>query len=123
MLHFHRTSQNARNLLRHAAVCGLVLGLAACQQYSSPADLLFAPSYNSGPGSIPVIAGTQYDCRTFQGSGWKGIAGGRADNWGNPFPVSRAACFQTREECQAFLNLMSGYIDYQPYLRCQPYAA
>ncbi|MBO9419751.1 MULTISPECIES: hypothetical protein [Stappiaceae] len=122
MPNFVRKTRNAGNRLGLIAVGTLAFALSACQ-IQSPSDILFAPTYNTDRGSIPVVSGTQYDCRTFQGSGWKGIAGGRAANWGEPFPVARTACFKTRDECQAFLTLMSGYIDYQPYYRCQPHTA
>ncbi len=100
---------------------GFAVSVAACQEYQKPSDLLFAPTPDNGRGNIPVTYGTKYDCRTFQGSGWKGIAGGRVSHFDESFPVSRAGCFPTENECQTFLMLMSGYITYNPYLKCQPY--
>jgi len=112
-----------RSRTRTAAVLALAFGLAACQQFQTPSDILFAPTWDNDRSSIPITYGTAYDCRNFQGSGWKGIAGGRASNFDETFPVSRAGCFKTQEECQAFLGLMSSYITTQLYMRCQPYSA
>lgn len=102
--------------------CVMTLGLSACQ-IQSPSDLLFAPTWDTSRANIPNTYGTQYDCRTFQGSGWKGIAGGRSNDFDHGISVSVAGCFQTHEECQAFLALMSGYLYFQQYMRCQPHTA
>lgn len=103
-------------------VCALAFGLSACQ-IQSPSDLLFGSTWDTSRANIPNTYGTQYDCRTFQGSGWKGIAGGRSNDLDQGMSVSVAGCFHTLDECQAFLALMSSYLYFQEYMRCNPHTA
>lgn len=118
--------QAARGLktgLRFAALATAALSLAACQQYQTPSDLLFSPTFNKSRQNIPYTYNTPYDCRTFQGSGWKGIAAGRVVNFSQKYVISEAGCFPTRQECEAYLSLMRSYIDVPRYIRCNPYSA
>ncbi|MBD8893562.1 hypothetical protein [Roseibium litorale] len=83
-------------------------------------DLFFAPTYNKL--KIPQTTGTRYDCKAYPAGkpGWKGIIGGKTYDFDRTFNVSREGCFETKAECQTFLNYMSGYIDLAIYNRCQP---
>lgn len=105
-----------------AALAGAFLSFAL----SAPAaqaglleDLFFAPTYNKL--DIPQTRGTRYDCRVFKGKpGWRGIVGGKTYDFGRTVNTSREGCFETKAECQTFLNYMSGFIDLSIYSRCQP---
>ncbi|MEP4770960.1 MAG: hypothetical protein ABJY83_23885 [Roseibium sp.] len=109
---------------RIAAVMAVAFALAACQpQFQTPSDLLFAPTFSKSRESIPNPAGTQYDCRTFEGSGWQGITSGVVIDFDNRINISRAGCFKTKAECEAYVTLMSGYIDQQRFMRCRPHTA
>jgi len=113
--------------LRFAATLVAGLSLAACQQYQSSDglvyDLLFTPTFAKNRQDLPYTYNTPYDCRTFQGSGWKGIAGGVVINFDKKYRISEAGCFKTQAECQAYLAVMRGYIDVPRYIRCNPYTA
>jgi len=109
--------------LRSVACLAAALGLAACQQTPTVEELLFAPTVSASRASVPTTYNTPYDCRTFTGSGWKGIASGRVDRFSGNYVLSEAGCFKTRNECQAYLALMSGYIVRTRYMRCAPYSA
>ncbi|MBN9671155.1 hypothetical protein [Roseibium aggregatum] len=109
--------------LRLFAGAAAIFSLAACQQTPTVEDLLFAPTVSATRASIPSTYNTPYDCRSFTGSGWKGIASGRVDRFSGNFLFSNAGCFKTKAECQAYLNIMSGYIIQTRYLRCAPYSA
>ncbi|WP_417669324.1 hypothetical protein [Roseibium sp.] len=109
------------NWVRFTAAASALAFLGACQ-IQTPSDLLFAPTYDTR--YVPETYGTKYDCKRFaeagNTSGWKGIAGGRKYDFDRTFNVSRAGCFKTKAECEAFLSQMSGYIDFPIYSRCQP---
>ncbi|MTI42678.1 hypothetical protein JM93_00860 [Roseibium hamelinense] len=107
--------------------CGLaVVTLAGCQAGGGAEQLadtvLFAPTPNASR-NVPATYGTPYDCRTFQGSGYKGIAGGKRQLFSQSWNVSRAGCFKTEQECQAFLVVMRQYIDIPGYIGCRPYTS
>lgn len=112
---------NISGLARAAFGAVALLTLAACQA-QSPSDLLFGPTRSTT--YVPETYGTQYDCKVFRAagntSGWRGIVGGKKYDFDRTSNVSREACFQTRAECNAFLSLMSGYVDLAIYSRCQP---
>ncbi|WP_299816692.1 hypothetical protein [uncultured Roseibium sp.] len=109
--------------LHLAAVLTSALGMAACQQYQTPSDLLFAPGFSTTRQSIPYTYNTPYDCRNFSGSGWKAIASGLVHNFGDQYRISQAGCFKTQSECQAYLSVMHSYIDVPRFMRCNPYTA
>lgn len=109
--------------LRLAAAVTAAVSLAACQQFQTPSDLLFAPTFTKNRQDIPKTYNTPYDCRTFSGTGWKGIAGGVVVNFGQKYQLSQAGCFQTERECQAYLAVMRSYIDVPRFIRCNPYSA
>lgn len=123
----HSPASAARGLktgLRLAATLAASLGLAACQsQFQTPSDLLFAPTFSKNRSDIPYTRNTPYDCNTFSGSGWKGIAGGRVHNFGQDYQLSQAGCFRSQSECQAWLLVMRSYIDVPRYMRCAPHNA
>lgn len=108
---------------RLAVGLALALSLASCQQFQKPSDLLFAPTFNKSRQNIPYTYNTPYDCRSFSGSGWKGIASGRVYNFSNSYLISEAGCFKTEQECLAYLTVMRSYIDQPRYIRCNPYTA
>lgn len=103
-----------------AAIAATLILTACQQQFQTPADLLFAPTYNLGPQGVPMPWGTKYDCRSFQGTGWKGITGGVIDDLDRRWPISQAACFKTKSECKAYVRLMHGYIDQPTFMGCRP---
>ncbi|MEP3045839.1 MAG: hypothetical protein ABJL55_12755 [Roseibium sp.] len=104
-----------------AALLAVTLGLSACQpQIQTPSDLLFAPTFSKSWSAIPRPAGTQYDCRTFKGSGWEGITGGVIYDSDRRYNMSQAGCFKTKPECEAYLMLMRGYIDQPRFIKCRP---
>lgn len=115
--------------LRLAVAFTAALGLAACQSYDTSSSgnvveaLLFTPTFAKNRQDIPYTYNTPYDCRTFAGSGWKGIAGGNVKNFDQTYAISQAGCFKTQNECQAWLFFMRGYIDVPNYMRCNPYTA
>lgn len=124
MTHTTFVEKRHRHTMKTALVIAACIGLTACQsQFQQPSDLLFAPTFSKTPQNIPNTYQTAYDCRTFTGSGWKGIAGGRVFDFDRRYPVSRAGCFKTQAECQAFLTVMRQYIDMPNYMRCNPYTA
>lgn len=101
-----------------------ILALTACQTETvGVSNLLFGPSFSKGRQYIPNTYNTKYDCRTFKGSGWKGIASGKVQDFDRIFMISQAGCFQTKNECQAWLMLMRGYIDVPRFIRCNTYTA
>lgn len=107
-----------------ATVIAAALALAACQnQFQTPSDLLFAPTFSKDLGNIPYTYNTPYDCRSFTGSGWKGIASGRVINFDRRYQISQAGCFKTEQECQAWLFYMRDYIDVPRFMRCNTYTA
>ncbi|MCX2722221.1 hypothetical protein [Roseibium salinum] len=118
-----QVARGLKSRLRFAALAVTAVSLAACQQYQTPEDLLFAPTFNKSRQNIPYTYNTPYDCRTFTGSGWKGIAAGRVVNFSQKYLISEAGCFRTRQECEAYLSLMRSYIDVPRYIRCSPYSA
>lgn len=109
---------------RCACVAGAAFALTACQpQFQSPSDLLFAPTFSKTRQNLPYTQGTQYDCRSFSGAGWKGIAAGVVNDFGNRYQVSQAGCFKSQETCLAWLSAMRSYIDVPRFIRCNPYSA
>ncbi len=119
-----RPDRRLTSLLRLLPVAAAALGVAACQpQITKPSDILFAPTFSKTRQNIPYTYNTKYDCRTFTGSGWKGIASGRVNNFDNSFKISQAGCFTSQAECQAWITYMSGYIDVPRFMRCNPYTA
>ncbi|MEH0071887.1 hypothetical protein V6L77_18830 [Pannonibacter sp. Pt2-lr] len=51
---------------------------------------------------------------------WRGLIGGQVwPDAGQSRPVSREGCFKTEQECQAYLGLMSGYIDFVYSRECK----
>ncbi|TYC52258.1 hypothetical protein FMN50_18050 [Rhodobacterales bacterium] len=122
LAHSNRTS-TWKSGLRLAAGLGLAFSVAACQQFEKPSDLLFAPTFNKSRMNIPYLYNTEYDCRTFTGSGWKGIASGTVNNFSQSYVISEAGCFKSQNECQAYLAIMHRYIDRPRFIRCNPYTA
>ncbi|WP_269581411.1 hypothetical protein [Roseibium sp. Sym1] len=110
--------------LRVAAVLSMAVALVACQsQFQKPSDLLFAPTFNKTRQEIPYTYNTPYDCRSFSGSGWKGIASGRVENFDLSYLISQAGCFKSQQECRAWILYMRSYIDMPRYMRCEPFTA
>ncbi|MEM9631300.1 MAG: hypothetical protein AAGA50_08245 [Pseudomonadota bacterium] len=110
--------------LRIAPAIAATFALAACQsQFQQPSDLLFAPTFSKTRQNIPYTYNTPYDCRTFTGSGFKGIAGGVVYDFDKRYVISQAGCFQSQQECQAWLSVMRSYIDVPRFIGCQPYVA
>ncbi|MTH97949.1 hypothetical protein [Roseibium sp. RKSG952] len=106
-------------------MCGLLSALlAGCQAGGSAEQLadtvLFAPTPNASR-NVPTTYNTPYDCRSFEGTGWKGIAGGQRQLFSDSWSVSQAGCFKTQQECQAFLAVMRQYITRPGYIGCRPY--
>ncbi|MTI06110.1 hypothetical protein E1180_11360 [Roseibium denhamense] len=108
-----------RRMIALVSVCAL----ASCQQIQTPSDLLFAPTFSQSREQFPYTANTPYDCRTFSGSGWKGIAGGTVSDFGDRYPVAQTGCFKTRQESEAYLNIMRSYITTQTFIGCRPHTA
>ncbi len=108
------------------ALIAVALSLAACQQTSVEGvaeTVLFAPTPYAGR-TIPTTWGTPHQCATFRQShatGWKGIVGGRKYDFDKSYPVSDAGCFETRQECEAYLTGMTQYVTQQVYRRCDPF--
>jgi|GEM_PF-1699914 len=128
----HRQLLSVRGLpsrLRLAVAFAAALGLAGCQSYDTSSSgnvveaLLFTPTFAKNRQNIPYTYNTPYDCRSFTGRGWKGIAGGKVQNFDQTYAISQAGCFKTPDECQAWLMFMRGYIDLPNYMRCNPYTA
>lgn len=94
--------------------------LAGCQ-YQSAEDLLFKPTPTFY--SIPQTYGTQYDCRSFAGPGWKGTVSGKYVSFDQTRNVSRVGCFKTLPECQTFLTYIGGLIQIGIYSRCEEVGA
>ncbi len=110
--------------LRNSVIVLLALGLAACQQqFQTPSDLLFAPTFSKNRSDIPYTQGTKFDCRNFSGSGWKGIASGVVYNFDQRYQISQAGCFASQQECTAWLYVMRSYIDVPRFIRCNPHTA
>lgn len=104
-------------LPRLAVIATFAVALAGCQ-YNTPEGLLFGPTYDDA--YVPQTYNTPYDCRGFQGGGYRGTVAGKVFDFDRTRNASRVACFRTQSECQAFLGGMSGYIDQIIYSRCQP---
>lgn len=110
-------------LLTIRAAAGLLAAaaLAGCQA-QTPSDLLFGPTYDTR--YVPQTYRTKYDCKLFRQaghtSGWRGIVGGKKYDFDKTFNVAREGCFETQDECRAFLTYMNGFIDFPFYSRCQP---
>lgn len=108
--------------LAKVGVCLVVFAFLSACQFQTPSDILLAPTYDTR--YVPQTYNTAYDCRKFktrgQTSGWRGIVGGKKFDFEKTHNVSREGCFETAKECQAFLLLMSGYIEMTIYSRCQP---
>ena len=109
---------------RATVVAAVALTLVACQQqFQTPSDLLFAPTFNKTRQNLPYTQNTQYDCRHFTGNGWKGIASGVVFDFSNRYQISQAGCFKTQQECLAWLSAMRSYIDVPHFIRCNPHSA
>lgn len=124
----HRIAHGLKKGLRLVPMMAAALSLAACQSYDTSGGnvvetLLFSPTFTKNRQDIPSTYNTPYDCRSFTGSGWKGIAGGKVFNFGQKYIISQAGCFKSEGECKAWLSIMSGYIDQPRYIRCNPYTA
>ncbi len=118
------TTSKGRISLSRILVIVAALGVAACQpQIQQPSDLLFAPTFSKSRQNYPETYGTKYDCRTFQGSGWKGISSGTIYDFDRRDFISQAGCFASKPECEAWLVFMSGWIDVARYSRCNPHNA
>ena len=110
--------------LRSLAALSAAVFLVSCQsQFQQPSDLLFAPTFSKSRQNIPYTYNTPYDCRSFTGSGWKGIASGKVNNFDQTYLISQAGCFKTQKECEAWIFYMRGYIDIPRFMRCNPYTA
>ncbi|MEM5582254.1 hypothetical protein WNZ15_07295 [Roseibium sp. AS2] len=110
--------------LKAAPALLAAIALTACQtETTQVSDLLFAPTFSKSRQYLPNTYNTQYDCRAFTGSGWKGIASGRVEYFDERYMISQAGCFRTKNECEAWLSLMRGYIDIPRFIRCNPYSA
>lgn len=106
------------------AALALVLGQSvAMAQGSFLEQLLLSPTRT--PGDVPETYGTAYDCRALKAADqtagvWRGLIGGQVwPDAGQSRPVSREGCFKTEQECQAYLGLMSGYIDFVYSRECK----
>jgi len=118
------SGSGAKTGLRLAAAVAAAIVLAGCQpQIQTASDLLFAPTFSKSRQNIPNTHNTAYDCRTFTGTGWKGIASGQVINFEKKFMISQAGCFKTQQECKAWILHMRGYIDVPRFMRCNPYTA
>lgn len=107
----------------------LAIGLLAFSGSGLPAQasfleqLLLTPTRT--PGDVPETYGTAYDCRPLKAANqtagvWRGLIGGQVWPDANQTrPASREGCFKTEQECQAFLNFMSGYIDFVYSKECK----
>ncbi len=114
----------ARKLPVVLAIAGLCLTAGQSHAAGSFFErLLSAPTFSKDRQSIPTPYNTPYDCRSFTGSGWKGIAGGRVIDFDDRFFISQAGCFRTKKECQAYLTLMGSYIDIPRFMGCRPYSS
>ena len=115
---------SARFAPKRVAGLGLAVllssALAGCQ-YQSAEDLLFKPTATYY--SIPQTYGTQYDCRSFEGPGWKGRVAGKYTSFDMTGNVSRVGCFKTLPECKAFLTYIGGFIQIGIYSRCEDVGA
>ncbi|CTQ59169.1 MAG: hypothetical protein RIE06_28595 [Roseibium album] len=119
-----QVSRRFKATCRSFLVAVAAIGLAACQQqFQTPSDLLFAPTFNKTRQNLPYTQNTQYDCRNFSGTGWKGIASGVVYDFSNRYQISQAGCFKTQQECQAWLSVMRSYIDVPRFIRCNPHTA
>ncbi|WP_157738814.1 hypothetical protein [Labrenzia sp. VG12] len=117
-------SSGLKARLRVVATLSAALLMAGCQsQFQQPSDLLFAPTFSKTRQNIPYTYNTPYDCRTFTGSGWKGIASGKVNNFDQTYLISQAGCFKTQQECEAWIFYMRGYIDIPRFMRCNTYTA
>ncbi len=128
--HSHSSSLAVRGLktgARLVAALAAAVSMAACQPYPSSGnlveDLLFSPTFTKNRQDLPTTYNTPYDCRSFTGSGWKGIASGVVHNFDQNYQISQAGCFKTQQECQAYLAVMRSYIDIPRFIRCNPYSA
>lgn len=105
---------------RFLAIPATLLFLSAAQAQTVE-GFLFGPTYDAG--YVPHTHGTRFDCKVYKASGktagWRGIVGGKTYDFDRTFNRSREGCFETRQECERFLTLMSGYIDMVFYSRCQ----
>ena len=119
-----KTVQGLKSSLRFFLVTIAVLAMTGCQQqFQTPSDLLFAPTFTKNRQYFPYTQNTRYDCRNFSGSGWKGIASGVVYDFSDRYTVSQAGCFSTQEECIAWLSFMRSYIDVPRFIGCNPHTA
>ncbi|WP_430512919.1 hypothetical protein [Pannonibacter phragmitetus] len=113
-------------MLNRSTLAALILVIgqsAAMAQGSFLEHLLLSPTHT--PGDVPETYGTAYDCRPLKAANqtagvWRGLIGGQVwPDAGQSRPVSREGCFKTEQECHAFLNVMSGYIDFVYSKECR----
>lgn len=117
-------ARNFGSLCKVSFVALATFGLVACQsQFQTPSDLLFAPTFSKTRQNLPYTRNTPYDCRTFTGSGWKGIASGTVYDFSDRYQTSQAGCFKTQDQCLAWLSAMRSFIDVPRFIRCNPYTA
>lgn len=105
-----------------AAVCAVVGVLGGCASSPSTNYLEARVIPNTGR-TIPVVEGTEYDCRiasqtTPPGQLFKANVGGRVLSDNRPYNVTTQACFTTQDECEAYLYLMNGLLEQIITSRC-----
>ncbi len=121
-----RTAGKFGSMCKVSFVAIATFALVACQsqsQFQTPSDLLFAPTFSKTRQNLPYTRNTPYDCRTFTGSGWKGIASGTVYDFSDRYQTSQAGCFKTQQQCLAWLSAMRSFIDVPRFIRCNPYSA
>lgn len=109
-----------------AAILATGFLLAACQQQQLTMlgyDISNQPFPSPYSGIVPQTYGTPFDCRTFSGTGWKGISAGTVYYGDTQRAVSQAGCFQARAQCEDWLSFMKGYMASWRYFRCEPHLA
>ncbi|EFO29033.1 dynein light chain 1,cytoplasmic [Roseibium sp. TrichSKD4] len=115
---------SATPFVKRAAKLGCVAAfsvfLVGCQNQNFD-DFLSNPTPSFR--SIPQTYNTRYDCRSFNGPGWKGTVGGKYAAFGENRNVTRVGCFKTLPECKTFLGYISGMIQITIYSRCQEIGA
>lgn len=109
-----------KRIAQFALAASLSSVLAGCQ-YQSAGDLLFKPTLSYG--DVPQTYNTPYDCRSFEGQGWKGTVGGKYSSFDQTRNLTRVGCFKTLPECKAFLGIVGGQVQMIIYSRCEEIGA